>query len=641
MGKINILDSAIFNRIAAGEVVERPSSVVKELLDNSIDAGASKITVEVKNGGIEEIKVSDNGCGIEEDDFDKVFLAHATSKIKTVDDLEKIGTLGFRGEALASISAVAEVELVSKTNSSDLGYVIRVANGAVGEKSQIGTVTGTALTVSNLFYNVPARSKFLKKPRTEASEITNLVSRYILANPDVSIKYILDGNEVYFSTGNGLLEAIYTVYGKESADNIILVSYTSKSGIKVSGYIGKPTYTKPNRTYQTLIINGRYVVNSMVSLCVYNAFENYLMKGQFPFFVLNLDIPLSSLDVNVHPNKMDVRFENGNEIYGVIYSALSETLLNAKTVSAIQRPVFEYERADSGLSFSEGRQNQGNEPKTVDILSGKKSPALENSPENNGQVQQLKEGESGEDTNYHATKFYQSLNQKSESMFSQNSSILSNIYEKKLSEEMSLSTQNQQQEFFNAGALKFIGTLFLTYLLVEREETVYIIDQHAAHERLLYDKLTSQINSKTVNSQYLLVPYTFTVNSLENEFLKDNGDKLREIGFHISAFGSLTYKISAIPQLLAGVNLKAFISGLLSELSVFKGIKQGDLIMEKLLQHSCKTAVKAGDSLSENEVNALLDRIKSTNMQLQCPHGRPIIVELSKKELEKWFKRVM
>ena len=333
MSKINILDKEVYNKIAAGEVVEKPASVVKELIENSIDAGATNITIEIIDGGITKIKVIDNGCGIEKDDFDKVFLAHATSKVKTIDDLSNIGTLGFRGEALSSIASVSKVSMISKTEN-DIGYTVKVIGGEMGEIQPAGATSGTCMTIEDLFFNIPARKKFLRKPKMEENEITNLVSRLIMANPNISIKYIADNKLVYQSYGTGLYDAIYSVYGKTIVDNIFDFSF-ERGDFKFSGYLCKPTFSKSNRTYQTLIINGRYVINQTISTAIYKAYENFIMKGTFPFFVINLSIPLDKIDVNVHPNKLDVKFENNNELFGLVYTQVSDILFNINNTKSI------------------------------------------------------------------------------------------------------------------------------------------------------------------------------------------------------------------------------------------------------------------------------------------------------------------
>ena len=654
MSKINVLDSSIFNRIAAGEVVERPSSVLKELLDNSIDAGAKNITVYILEGGIKNITVIDDGCGIEYEELHKVFLPHSTSKIASVDDLDKIGTLGFRGEALASIASVSEIELITKTVDSDFGGKITINNGNEQKIEQIGAANGTKISVSNLFYNIPARAKFLKKPRQEATELSNLMSRYILVNPNIKFNYYVDNSEVYSSTGNGLFEAIYTVYGKNTTENILSVDFNHPSGIKVKGYISTPTYSKANRTYQTLSINGRYVTSSMISMCVYNAFERYLMKNQFPFFVLNIEMPLDKLDVNVHPNKMEVRFENSNNMYGIVYQAIILALEQANKVTTVNTKVFEYEKQPTkGVSFSEESLSSSSQPQVVEFDNNSKEikqKIIENATINDTIVDQSFNNQ----VSLNASKkvdnspIMQALGNINKFVDKTNISIDDDFIDNPISlkENQNKNTQNtivnnNQLKLFDNTSYNYIGSIFNTYLLFESGEYVYIIDQHAAHERLLFDKLTKQVNENNLATQYLLIPYTFTVNNLEKQFLLDNLKNLKNLGFEITEFGIETFKVSSVPQVLSGLSLKEYFDTLLSEISVYKNLKQADLIIEKLIQHSCKTAVKAGDKLSQQEVEKLLLNIENSSMQLQCPHGRPIAVKLSKKEIEKWFKRIV
>lgn len=659
MNKINILDSSIFNRIAAGEVVEKPYSVVKELLDNSIDAGATKITIELKNGGIEEIKVSDNGCGIEPDDFSRVFLPHSTSKIRTLEDLDKIGTLGFRGEALASISSVSKVKLQSKTKENELGKEMLIEGGTVRYENEIGFDNGTSITVSEIFFNVPARAKFLRKPRQETSDITNLVARYILANPLISFRYVVDSKEMYFSSGNGLEDAIFVVYGKDCLNSLIPLDYTSANGIKVSGYIGNTTFSKPNRTYQTLIINGRYVINSMVSLCVYNCYEHYLMKGQFPFYIINLNIPLDKLDVNVHPNKLDVRFENSNEIYGVVYTAVSEALNSSNSINEINKPVFEYKTVESGISFDPNRSyvepkvvvvgqnssnesNLSNEKNVQNNFTENVSQSLENT-DNSSTMQstmQTEENVENKSSKTLAMDFFTSLKQNDDLSMHSGSTLMNNVFDR-VNNQVNNDVIKLKQDSMFKNNIKFVGTLFNTYLLVQIENKVYIIDQHAGHERLLFDKLVKEVENNTLSKQYLLLPHVINVNALEQSFLEEHLEDFAKMGFEIEPFGDLCFRCNSIPSLLKDASLNDIFSGILGEISVFKNTKQSDLILTKLMQSACKHAVKAGDTLNEDSVNSLLNQMKQEQMLLQCPHGRPVIIELTKNELEKWFKRIV
>ena len=651
MSKINILDKSVFNKIAAGEVVERPASVVKELIDNSIDAGATKIVVSILEGGRKNITVTDNGSGILPDDFDKVFMAHATSKVKTIEDLAKIGTLGFRGEALASIGSVANVELTSKVQAETFGRKMIVCGGEQSAMQEVGIDNGTTISVSDLFFNVPARAKFLKTARSETTEITNLIERYILCNPTISFSYISDGKTIYQSAGTNLFDAIYVVYGKATTDGIIKVDeYQKNSGIRITGYIGLPTFSKPNRTYQTLSINGRFVNSPLVSTCVYNAYEHYLMKGQYPFFVLNLNIPFEKLDVNVHPNKMEVRFENTNQIYGAVYSAVSSALYNCDKISTADF-VGEYQTASSGVSFSPENAEIAEvlEPKTVEIVASK-DDSVERKNDNKTQndfadnlLQELyskKSSNSGQ-LNHSTSPVWDKLmqNRYEQSSLAQISDDKVDSYAKNIQTESKYQTKTE--EFFDIADVKFVGSVFATYLIVEKQDKVYVIDEHAGHERLLFDKFVKEVDNRSVAKQNLLVPFTFDVNLQEYDFLENNLDKLLMLGFEIESFGEKTFKVNSIPSILQDIDLNKFFANVLSDLTAMKQLKQSDLIIEKLMQHSCKTAVRAGKILSAGEVNSLIEQMKQEKMQLQCPHGRPVVVEITKKDMEKWFKRIV
>ena len=667
MSKINILDESIFNKISAGEVVERPASVVKELLDNSIDAKATNITIEIVEGGIKNITISDNGSGIEPDDFDKVFVSHATSKIKTEEDLAKIGTLGFRGEALASIASVSKVELTSKIETETFARYCTVVGGRQSETTEIGGNNGTIISVSDIFFNVPARAKFLKKPKQEMSEITNLVERYILCNPTISFKYIADEKLIYQSTGTNLIDAIYTIYGASAVEGVTKVDfYNPNSEISINGYIGLPTYSKPNRTYQTLSINGRYVNSSIVSTCIYNAYEHYLMKGQFPFYVLNLNIPLDKLDVNVHPTKMEVRFGNSNEIYGNIYNAVASTLNNVDKITTPNTSfVGEYKEVNGGSSFSAGSVDQSSSQfnditaKVVQIEAqnqNSKKPDTSESLDLN--INKQKDDELS-NQNAFLNSFFES-NSKNLVMNENNGSILTKILNNHIKngdikndcenfEQTMLKVENAEnpiqktktEEFFETSNVKFIGQIFSLYLIVQKDDKVYIIDEHAGHERLLYDRLVKEVDSQEVTKQHLLVPYILSLNNQEYMFLNENIDKLKKLGFDIDEFGKNTYSVNSIPAILANLDIKKFFDEILKDLSYFKSIKQSDLITEKLMQHSCKCAVRAGKILSSGEVNSLIEQMKEEKTQLQCPHGRPVVVEITKTEVEKWFKRIV
>lgn len=657
MSKINILDKEVYNKIAAGEVVEKPASVVKELVENSIDAGATNISIEIIDGGITKIKVIDNGCGIEKDDFDKVFLAHATSKVRTVDDLNKIGTLGFRGEALSSIASVSKVTMISKTEN-DIGYTVKVIGGEMGEIQPAGATSGTCMTIEDLFFNIPARKKFLRKPKMEENEITNLISRLIMANPNVSIKYVADNKLVYQSYGTGLYDAIYAIYGKTIVDNIFDFIF-ERGDFKFSGYLCKPTFSKPNRTYQTLIINGRYVINQTISTAIYKAYENFIMKGTFPFFVINLNIPLDKVDVNVHPNKLDVKFENSNELFGLVYTQVSDILFNinnTKTITTDDEATETFVIDKSQLTTLD--KNIGSEYKPNDNVSNNQ---LDSSNETISQPKDIE--------NYESNEYYNKPESDSSSEIEINEVELTDseketeskpienpepldfkvnspvfnfgdyVNNNTLKDSLENLVQDKIDDFDNS--FKVIGTLFDTYILIEKDNNLLLIDQHAGHERILFDKFCKELEDKQVAIQPLLVPYILETNIVESNFINDNIQVLNTLGFELDGFGDNSFKVSSVPMLLQNINLEEFFDNILRDVDNKLIISKSDTIRDYLAKSACKSAVKGKDVLSKNEIDCLLKKITSDTQVLLCPHGRPIIVSVSNKEIEKWFKRIV
>lgn len=622
MAKINVLSSNVFNKIAAGEVVQRPASVVKELVENAIDAGATRVEVSVERGGIDNITVSDDGCGIAFEELKVAFLPHATSKISSDEDLAAIQTLGFRGEALASIAAVSMVTLVSKPAEQEFAGKIEIS-GESSEITESAGGNGTSVSVSNLFYHTPARLKFLKSPRAEEGEISNLVSRLILANPQVSFVYSADGGEIYRSDGKGLEDAMCAVYGREILDNCLKVFY-EKNGVCLEGYVGRGGYSKPNRSFQTLVLNGRYVQNQTVSTAVANAYGDFLMKRQYPFYVLALSVQPSDVDVNVHPAKSEVRFADANRIFGVVYksvfSAIRDVAASAPEASFSEevfvRPAgdpvpLRREQIQTEMGMSRVEPFRSEEFFSVpEPVAEEKSPVVREDKEEEPPVskEETRESEKAEDDDAE--------------------------YE-----------YGERREFdmwiYDAGVdvsrIKIVGTLFHTYIVVEYVEEFYLIDQHAAHERLLFDRFRNNVVNHSV--QPLLIPYILTLSPQEEEIFEGLLDDLKRLNFEIEPFGVGSYKVSGIPLVLTGFDIDEFFREVTQDIKVFRNLTDFSMVRDKLAQKACKAAVKAGDELSLNEIRALLSFMKRST--LRCPHGRPIVVKFTKTDVEKWFKRIV
>ncbi len=647
MAKINLLDSSIYNLIAAGEVVERPASVVKELVENSIDAGAKNIKIEIIDGGIKQIKVSDDGMGIEKEYLKNAFMPHATSKIEKAEDLNNILTLGFRGEALASIAAISNVKMISKVNSEELGNQITLSAGKILSQSEVGASNGTTIIVEDIFFNVPARAKFLKKAKSEEQEITNMVERFVLANPKLNISYFADGKQIFSSEGSTLKDAIYCVYGKEAVNELLEVSGETE-GMKLFGYIGRPSFSKPNRTYQTIVLNGRYIQNTTIATAITNAYGEMLMKRRYPFFVVNIEIDPSTVDVNVHPNKLDVRFENSGKIFSFVYDKASRALSEMDYILKVDTTTGEVL----------------NQSVNIDAIQTKNDDEqiIKHSPLNYYPQQQSKQIDKAnvnlnpfaDLTNVEENK-KEELTEKildsamtlsaSSSEAADNFGLGSKLLEKLATDAKKQNTYTQSSMLNSAQMnnlkIKIVGKLFNTYILIEYGENMYMIDQHAAHERILYEKFTREYNSRTLAIQPLMFPYILTVNPTEEQMLADSLDEMRELGFDIDEFGDRTFKVSAIPMLLADINFNDFFSSFLSDVKGIQIKKQSDIVKEKLMQHSCKSAIKAGNDLSQSEIELLFAEMNNEKIPLFCPHGRPIAVRITKTEIEKWFKRIV
>lgn len=670
MAKINILDSSIYNRIAAGEVVDRPYSVVKELVENSLDAHAKNITVAIERGGKDLICVTDDGDGIEKSELRAAFLPHATSKIAKVEDLDDIRTLGFRGEAIASIASVSRMRIRSRARGAEEAFELSCAGGTLGEVSPCPLGEGTEISVENLFYNTPVRERFLRTDKGEEAEISSYVSRFVLGNPQVSFRYYIGGKLALQSFGGGEEEAVAAVYGGAAVQQCYRIDAV-KHGIRLHGYLGKPSFTKPNRTYQSVFVNGRYVVNNTIASAIGNAYGGYLMKRQYPFYVLFVDVPPAVVDVNVHPNKADVRFENNQVIYGCVYSVVSAVLdgnaaaldfvVGAKDAAAagdvskqedapkmaevspselenrneiaenavLHSTVSETDREKDLFSFAPPSQMRGGERVVFhDSGAHPAAPAAEKTglpfPEA-APAGAVYPKTSPADAGPSASSL-------GEDIFAENKRFLEE------QERMAREKAKQQKFVFENAVYK--GSLFNTYLIYEEGDNAYIIDQHAAHERLIFDRLKAEMEARKVVSQPMLVPYILTLNREEGAFFAEHLATIREIGFDIEEFGGGSFKISAVPLDLQDIDLSAFFADVLAEVGTLRAIKLSELLRDKLAMTACKHAVKGGMLLTDAEQQALFAMLHG-DMGLKCPHGRPVAVRMTKAEIEKLFKRIV
>ena len=628
--RINVLAPEVYNKISAGEVVERPSSALKELVENSVDAGAHRIVIEVENGGFDLISVTDNGCGIYEDDVEAVFIKHATSKVETAEDLTLVQTLGFRGEAMASISAVSKVRLTTRRQDCDVAVQVEAENGAIVDKKYVTANFGTRVEVRDLFYNVPARKKFLKSPQREAADITKFVSKLILTNPNLEMSYYLDGKLVFKNQGQGLGEAIFAVYGADCLSNCVPVQYTGEF-LRINGFVGVPTYTKPNTTYQTLSVNGRTIEDKSVQSAIMQAYKPFLMQRQYPFYVLDLEIPFDMVDVNVHPRKTEVRFVNLHSVCGKFFHAVEEVLREYTAlqvdellnVSRVSNPII----ADMGTSNGSGFGNSGVGDNTYGIESAFRSGVV------------VPEQQSFDDFAEEMDKTLSVANARKaiglDKVDSLKGSKLQIIPPADIESSADTSATADIGDML-LGRTKFLGTAFSTYLIFEIDDKIVFVDQHAAHERILFDKFMAHRNN---SMQPMMFPYVFSVKADEADFISANLENIARAGIEIEPFGLNTFRICAVSTLLSNTKMDEFVNYLLSSIEEF-AVDDRSLIVERIAKKACKAAVKAGEPLNDTEVKFILKSIYE-NKVLQCPHGRPVTTVFTKTELEKMFKRIV
>ena len=618
MPNIAILNQETIDKIAAGEVVERPCSVVKELVENAIDAGSTAITVEIKEGGISFIRITDNGCGIERDQVAVAFYRHSTSKIRSAEDLLTVKSLGFRGEALSSISAVARVELITKTYDELTGtrYVIEGSKELSNE--EIGAPDGTTFIVKDLFYNVPARRKFLKTAQTEGSYISDMVEKLALSHPDISFKFINNNQTKLHTSGNGnRKDIIYHIFGREISSSLLEVKHECEY-FKVEGFIGKPVITRGNRNYENYFINGRYVKSNILSRAIEGAYKSFLMQHQYPFTVLYFTF-FSELDVNVHPTKMELRFDNNNEIYvelcDTIYAILShKEMIPEVPVDSTPAPkkiVHEY-KEPIPEPFEKRRINEVRAAESKSVYGQSVTSA----------VKDYSAIETAAKTPETSTAY-------------EPAQVVTGTQQTLGDYDKVFLTESSKKQF------SIIGQLFKTYWLIEFEDKLYIIDQHAAHEKVLYEKTMARLANKDFTSQRISPPIVMTLDARESEMLEKYRPQIEQFGYEVEHFGGKEYMISAIPDNLFNIDMKDLFIEMLDDFSNATGRQTPDIITEKVASMSCKAAVKGNDKLTLPEINKLIDELLSLDNPYNCPHGRPTIISMSKYEIEKKFKRIV
>ena len=614
MNEIHILDSNTVDQIAAGEVVERPASVVKELVENAIDAGAKHITVEIKEGGISFIRVTDDGSGIDESQLSKVFLRHATSKISQAEDLETVMSLGFRGEALSSISAVCQVELITKTAQALTGYRICINGGEAQPPEEIGAPNGTTILVRNIFFNTPVRRKFLKTAATEGGYIADFMQHMAMSVPDVAFQFIQNGQTKFFTSGNGNMdEIIYRIYGKDVATEMLPVE-AQGDGIRITGFLGKPILNRANRSYETFFVNKRYIKSSLISSAVEEGYKTFLMQHKYPFVVLHFEIDPTRIDVNVHPTKMDIRMNEPGYFLSFIRDTVKDVLSGKTFIASMEQTPEPEKKADKveekaltaqiPQPFEEKRREEQKENILTKIVN--------------------------ETSNYSAKP----------KIALTSGNVIKNkdvvIVEKP--EQMRLFDEEQlaQQEIEN---FKIIGQVFDTYWILALPEKLYYVDQHAAHEKVMYERLMRQYREKEIALQAINPPLVVSLSPKEKNVLVSHMDVFEALGFEMDEFGDDAYAIRSVPTDLYGLSEKQLFLSVLDELVEFPAKGDSDAVLSKIASMSCKAAVKGNQSLSFEEAQVLMKELLACENPFNCPHGRPTIISMTKYELEKKFKR--
>ena len=671
VGKIAVLDQQTIDKIAAGEVVERPASVVKELVENAIDAGATQVTVEIKEGGIGYIRITDNGSGMEKDDIPVAFLRHSTSKIRSADDLLGVSSLGFRGEALSSISAVAMVELITKTKENDLGSRCCIEGGVQKSLEEIGAPDGTTFIIRNLFYNTPARKKFLKSEMSEASAIHELMTHLAMSHPEVGFKVLIGGQMRIQTSGNGnLKDVIYHLYGRDVAMRLIEVD-REEGPLHVRGFLGKPEISRGNRNYENYFVNGRYVKSKIIAKGIEDGYKTFMMQHRYPFVCLDIHMDGKMLDVNVHPTKMELRFSNQNLVYDLLERMTKDALSGRELIPEVtldepKKQVVTLEKAPQSAAVPQpmrpAERSTANPAMKLTMPTEQRSPVQTvREPESTYQVQKpeqkvplekmwttpepQKEPVKPQDKNLEY--FMEQMRKRVEERYKAPEQPVAAPEAPAPDEQPP--QKPEQLDLFDGKLLSkeaavhhvIIGQLFDTYWLVQFGEKLYIIDQHAAHEKVLYERLMKDLRNRTFQSQMLSPPIILNLSMQEEELFLKYRSCFTEMGFEIEEFGEKAYAVRAVPANLPGVARREILMELLDSLSDITGSGNSESLMDKVASMSCKAAVKGNHQMSAMEAKALIDELLSLENPYNCPHGRPTIISMSKYELEKKFKRIV
>jgi DNA mismatch repair protein MutL len=641
MREIELLDQNTIDKIAAGEVVERPASVVKELIENSIDSGANAITVEIKSGGIEFVRITDNGCGIDSSQVRKAFLRHATSKLRQISDLGTISSLGFRGEALSSIAAVSQVELITRDADSITGVRYQIEGGIEKSFEEIGAPFGTTFTMRHLFFNVPARAKFLKSPVSEANAVTSYVEQLALSHPEISFKYMVNGNTKLYTSGNGnLKEAVYSIYGKEAVRSLIPFEYQSDI-LNISGFLGNAESSRGNRGFEIYFINGRYVRNKIISKAIEDGYSGVLMQHRYPFVVLNIDLSKDKVDVNVHPAKLEVRFSEQELVYKYLSEAVKNAIHDHQSIPAMSLDNVKAKKSinavtDNTSTVSTNALQKDSKPAFKSEINIAHKITTEEKPEIS--VESLRESK----FDYTFSKKEDLPKIKKQPDFSVTKKVPELVKEKKPS------VNEKQISLFEENRItpekikkhRIIGQVFDTYFLVEIEDKFYIIDQHAAHEKVLYERLMKSVNEHKIYSQNLMPSIVLNLSIKDASVLSQNMEIFESFGFEIEEFGERAYRITAVPSDLFNLDVKELFTDILDNL-MEPSAGEPKILLERIASRSCKAAIKGNMKMSMMEIQKLADELFALDDPYHCPHGRPTMISLSHYELDRKFKRIV